>query len=174
MTPSLPGIDATATVPAATRTATAISSTVFPEALSRSMTPPSGAANHRRGAQSTRHPVSLLLPVGWLRQWSRAVLNRHERVPLDPALHRLLEDGADPAHVVLVVDHAGLERRPLLGEERRRGGGGGRLHAGGERADPEVVLGLALEVLLPRRLTDARVHRHVDARPRAAHARLPR
>ena len=43
-----------------------------------------------------------------------------------------------------MVEHAGLERRPLLREERLLGGAVGDVHADAETQDLEVVLGLSL------------------------------
>src|SRR4051794_31932219 len=105
---------------------------------------------------------------------SEPVLHRHERVALDASLHRLLENGPDVADVVLVVEHAGLERGPLLGQQcaaRRRAP---RPHAHREALHAVVILGLALEVLLPASLADVRVCGHVDPGLSPAHARLPR
>src|SRR6266516_3082074 len=92
-----------------------------------------------------------------------AVRDRDELVPLVAALLGLLEHRADAPDVELVVDDARLERRPLLREQHLRGS----MRAdGAEERD-------ALVVVLPAGLADARVRRHVDARLRAVHARLP-
>src|SRR5205085_8966145 len=77
--------------------------------------------------------------------WSRC--ERHELVALAPAVLGLLEHGPDPAHVELVVDDAGLERRPLLRQDSVRAE-----HA----QDREVIFGLSLVELLPAGLPDAR------------------
>ena len=64
-----------------------------------------------------------------------------------------------------MVDHAGLERRPLLRQDGVRA----------EAADHlEVILRLALVVLLATAVTDARMRRHEDPRLRPVHARPPR
>src|SRR5436190_7840283 len=103
-----------------------------------------------------------------------AAAHRYELVALAAAAHGLLEHRADPAHVVLVVEDAGLEPRELLREEcavrgRRRGADARR------QADHrELVLGLAPVVLLPPALSGARVRRHVDPGPRTVDAGLPR
>src|SRR3954452_15290248 len=80
------------------------------------------------------------------------------------ALQRALADLADAARVDLLVEHARLDRRPLV-----------RRHPlPGQRHDLEVVLGVALEGLLPVTAPDARSRRHEDAGPGTAHAGLPR
>src|SRR5207302_4613804 len=98
------------------------------------------------------------------RRLSSAVLYGHEGVPLVAALHGLLEHRANSAHVELVVEDTGLERRPLLGEQRLARGGGRRLHASREALDAVVILGLPPVVLLPPALPEAGVGRQVDPR----------
>src|SRR6266576_4877168 len=83
--------------------------------------------------------------------------------PFVAALDRLLPHEAGAAHVELVVEGVGLERRPLLRQEG----------AARESDHREVVLRVTLEVLLPERLADLRMRRHEDARPCAVDACLP-
>src|SRR6478736_6664303 len=87
--------------------------------------------------------------------------HRDQLVALVAALLSLLEDVADPAYVHLVVDHAWLEWRPLLREQRVRSSG--RRDGTEEADDLEVVFRVALEVLLLSGLADVRVPRHEDA-----------
>src|SRR5438067_295977 len=86
---------------------------------------------------------------------------------------RALEDLANPAHVVLVVDDGGLESCPLLRPqrvaERPVRGPDARVQA----QHLELVLGLPLQVLLAVALPHPRVRRHEDARARAVDARVP-
>src|SRR5215212_1309449 len=110
------------------------------------------------------------------RAWSAsAVRYRHQPADLVAALHGPLLHHADPAHVELVVDHAGLERRPLPREQRAVAEAAVRDgHRRVPAEDLEVVLGVAAEVLLRCAEADARVHGHDDAAPRAVAAGLPR
>src|SRR4051812_34331357 len=87
--------------------------------------------------------------------------------PLLRPFDRLLLDVADAAHVILVLEHLRLERRPLPGPYRVTGGhvGAGDIRARAEHL--EVVLGMTLVELLPGRLPDARIAREENAGPRA-------
>src|SRR4051794_28797959 len=87
-----------------------------------------------------------------------------QRPALVAALERDLEDRADPALVELGVEHSRLERRPFVRDQP----------VAVDADDPEVVLGLALVVLLAKRLSDARVRGHEDAGAGAIDARPPR
>src|SRR5436190_24356166 len=70
------------------------------------------------------------------------------------ALDGLLLHQAGAANVELVVERAGLERRPLLREQR----------VSRQPDHREVVLGVALEVLLTERPADHWVRGHEDSR----------
>src|SRR5256885_8273899 len=118
-----------------------------------------------RAGRALARPA-LPIPRMWrfaTRPGSAAASDRHQVQVLVAALHGLLAHRADPAHVVLGVDDARLQRRPLL-----------RLQ---ERAvlaeDPEVVLGVALVELLLAGLSDLGMRGHEDAGPRAVLAGLP-
>src|SRR3954452_24500630 len=113
-------------------------------------------------------PPGIAAALRFNRPRSRSLRNGDELVALATASLGLLEHSPDAANVHLVVEHARLERRPFLCEQdalRPRGRG-----RADKRYDPEMVLGLALIDLLPPRLADARVLRHVDAGPRAVDA----
>src|SRR5204863_7384457 len=84
----------------------------------------------------------------------------------------VLEDGADAAHVHLVIERPRLEGRPLRGEERDVVAPAD--HGAEAADDPEVVLGVAPVELLPPGLTGSGMRRHVDARSGAADAGGPR
>src|SRR5207302_10227487 len=90
------------------------------------------------------------------------------------AFDRGLLHGADSAHVVLVVEDARLERRPLLREERAARGDVRDAHGGGERHDLKVILRMSLVVLLAGALADAWMSWDVDAGLRAVRTGEPR
>src|SRR5437899_2395271 len=96
-----------------------------------------------------------------------------QREMLVAAFDGPLIGGPDPADIELVVDHAGLQRRRLDGQERVARGGGGRADAGGEARDGELVFCLPGAELLAGAVADLGVRRHEDARSRPTHARPP-
>src|SRR6478609_10102719 len=92
---------------------------------------------------------------------------------LGRSLDRDLFDLADPTYVVLVVERARLERRPLLRQQ-----GAARPHVrhrdrGTQGENREVVFRMSPVVLLSPHLADLRPCRHVDAGLRVVAARLP-
>src|SRR6266516_4712664 len=80
-----------------------------------------------------------------------------EPQPLERTLDRDLANGADSSNVVLVVDHPGLKRRPLLGPQRVVGGHKRHRDPGVQVENLEVVLSLALEELLTGDLPNLRM-----------------
>src|SRR2546421_9266382 len=91
------------------------------------------------------------------------VANRHELEPLGVALHGLLTHRPDAADVDLVVDHARLEPRCLLREQRVPGADGGGPNARVQAEDLEPILRVARVQLLLERLSDARGGRDENA-----------
>ena len=83
-----------------------------------------------------------------------AAPKRDQLQALDRALDRDLAHRADPAHVVLVVDDSRLERGPLPRPYRAVAGHVGHRDRGVAVDDLEVILGVSLEELLPRRDAD--------------------
>src|SRR5690348_12470118 len=81
---------------------------------------------------------------------------------LDRAFDGDLADGADPAHVVLVVNGGRLERRPLPRPQRLSGGDEGDRDARLQVKHPEVVFGFAFAELLAADQADLRVPRDQD------------
>src|SRR6476620_5493343 len=98
----------------------------------------------------------------------------HQPVDLEVADDGLLENVAQAVDVPLAVEHARLERCPLLGLHRARKRAKGHRHAGAHTLDLEVVLGVAGEELLDESVHDVRMSWHEDAGLRAGHAGLPR
>ena len=90
------------------------------------------------------------------------------------ALDRGLLDRADAADVELVVDHAGLERGPLLGLHGIPRRDGRNRDRSVPFEDLEVVLRLALEELLAEALAGLRMGGHEDPRLGAVPACEPR
>src|SRR5437867_505830 len=90
---------------------------------------------------------------------------------LVPALDGVLRDRPDPTHVELVVEHARLEWRPLLGQHGLRAAA---CDAVEDADDAEVILRVALVELLTVRLPDRRASWHEDPRPGAVGAGPPR
>src|SRR6476660_10255317 len=92
---------------------------------------------------------------------------------LGRSLDRDLFHLTDPTYVVLVVERARLERRPLL---RQQGVTRPHVRHGDRSAhaeNREMILRVSAVVLLPPNLAHLRPCRHVDAGLRAVAARLP-
>src|SRR3954453_22980216 len=83
---------------------------------------------------------------------------------LAAALQRVLADGSDAPPVDLLIEHAALERRPLVSDHE----------VASDRLDLEVILGMTLVVLLAVGATRARLRRHEDPGPGSCRAVLPR
>src|SRR3954464_12464184 len=98
---------------------------------------------------------------------------RDQLITLVGALHGLLENRADAAEVVLVVEYSRLERRPLFRQKRMLGRAVRHAHRAVQLQDLEVVLSLALQELLPGGLPDLRLGVHEDAWFRAVDASGP-
>src|SRR6187397_1306199 len=134
--------------------------------------PPTGGTNRRLS-----HPVAARACHGALTtstcRHRSLVRPTDERVPLVAAADRALVDEADAADVELVVDDVGLEGRPLLRQERTVRGHGRHSRVRPKAQDPEVVLGMSLQVLLPEGLPDARPRGHEDTRACARDAGQP-
>src|SRR4051794_40654012 len=90
------------------------------------------------------------------------------------ALDGLLLREAQSADVELVVERGRLEWSPFLRQQRVSRSGVPDDDRRGRAQDGEVVFGVALQVLLPERLSDLRVRGHEDPGSRAAGAGAPR
>src|SRR5436190_419230 len=90
------------------------------------------------------------------------------------ALDGLLLREAQSADVELVVERGRLEWSPFLRQQRVSRSGVPDDDRRGRAQDGEVVFGVALQVLLPERLSDLRVRGHEDPGSRAAGACAPR
>src|SRR5881409_2183215 len=123
-----------------------------------------GTSERPLGASSMPSPRASHPPRSWAKGRALPGGVADEHGALDRSLGRELRDLADPFHVVLVIDHPGLERGPLLGEEDARERAVGYLDGGGQADCLELVLGVSGVVLLPERMPDNRVRLHEDSR----------
>src|SRR5262245_7796056 len=102
--------------------------------------------------------------------------SRHgnQRHPLDATLDQEALHLADAASVVLLLDNAALERRPVTRLQRVAEASIRRRHRHTGAQHAADVLSMALVVLLPVRVADARPAFHDDPGPCTVDAGLPR
>ena len=117
---------------------------------------PCSCGRARRWSSSRPSPAAEQPPADQGR--GRCVIATSLRLSLPP-LTVSLADRPDVAHVVLVVDHAGLQDRGLPGEQGMVGVHQRDHHMGAAADDGEDVLGVAGVVLLAVRRTRLRVRR---------------
>ena len=98
---------------------------------------------------------------------------RSSDAAIEPPATRLLEDQADAAGVVLVLDELGLERGGVLGLRRRRRTTRVDVDRLVERQHLGLVLGHARGELLLVAVADPRLGQHRPARPRRRRPRPP-